>query len=179
MRALILIVAALPAFASAATLREVTVDHVDGTYVMRSEAWFDVGIEKIFGLLLDWDESTKFSSVVVESRNLAPAPDGRGRFFEKPEFMTNVSKEELDDFTKAVIPFRITGPLADPDIRPDVEEMLKDRAEKEAKKALADKLLGDDKEPPAEGEEPQEEKDIEDQLKDEAKKRLRDLLGGD
>jgi AsmA protein len=102
-----------------------------------------------------------------------------GRFFEKPEFMTNVSKEELDDFTKAVIPFRITGPLADPDIRPDVEEMLKDRAEKEAKKALADKLLGDDKEPPAEGEEPQEEKDIEDQLKDEAKKRLRDLLGGD
>ena len=102
-----------------------------------------------------------------------------GRFFEKPEFVTNVSKEELDDFTKAVIPFRITGPLADPDIRPDVEEMLKDRAEKEAKKALADKLFGDDKEPPAEGEEPQEEKDIEDQLKDEAKKRLRDLLGGD
>ncbi len=102
-----------------------------------------------------------------------------GRFFEKPEFVTNVSKEELDDFTKAVIPFRITGPLADPDIRPDVEEMLKDRAEQEAKKALADKLFGDDKEPPAEGEEPQEEKDIEDQLKDEAKKRLRDLLGGD
>jgi AsmA protein len=103
-----------------------------------------------------------------------------GRFLEKPEFVTNVSEEELDDFTKAVIPFRITGPLADPDIKPDVEEMLKDRAEKEAKKAIADKLFGDDeKEPPQEGEEPQEEKDIEDQLKDEAKKRLRDLLGGD
>ena len=103
-----------------------------------------------------------------------------GRFLEKPEFITAVSEEELDDFTKAVIPFRITGPLADPDIKPDVEEMLKDRAEKEAKKAIADKLFGDDdKEPPPEGEEPQEEKDIEDQLKDEAKKRLRDLLGGD
>ncbi len=103
-----------------------------------------------------------------------------GRFLEKPEFITAVSEEELDDFTKAVIPFRITGPLADPDIKPDVEEMLKDRAEKEAKKAIADKLFGDDeKEPPAEGEEPQEEKDLEDQLKDEAKKRLRDLLGGD
>jgi AsmA protein len=103
-----------------------------------------------------------------------------GRFLEKPEFVTDVSEEELDDFTKAVIPFRITGPLADPDIKPDVEEMLKDRAEKEAKKAIADKLFGDDeKEPPQEGEEPQEEKDIEDQLKDEAKKRLRDLLGGD
>ena len=101
-----------------------------------------------------------------------------GRFLEKPEFVTEVSDQELDDFTKAVIPFRITGPLADPDIKPDVEEMLKDRAEKEAKKALRDKLFGEDKQP-AEGEEPQEEKDLEDQLKDEAKKRLKDLLGGD
>jgi AsmA protein len=102
-----------------------------------------------------------------------------GRFLEKPEFMTGVSEDELDDFTKAVIPFRITGPLADPKIQPDVEEMLKDRAEEEAKKLIMDKLLGDEEQPPAEGEEPQEEKDIEDQLKDEAKKRLRDLLGGD
>ncbi len=102
-----------------------------------------------------------------------------GRFLEKPEFVTDASEEELDDFTKAVIPFRITGSLADPSIRPDVEEMLKDRAEEEAKKLIMDKLLDGDKEPPAEGEEPQEEKDVEDQLKDEAKKRLRDLLGGD
>jgi hypothetical protein len=83
MRALILMLVVLPVFASAATLREVTVDHVDGTYVMRSEAWFDVRIEKIFALLLDWDQSTKFSSVIVESRNLAPAPDGRGRFYSR------------------------------------------------------------------------------------------------
>ena len=102
-----------------------------------------------------------------------------GRFLEKPEFVTDVSQDELDDFTKAVIPFRVTGPLADPDIQPDVEEMLKDRAEEEAKKLIMDKFLEDDEEPPAEGEEPQEEKDVEDQLKDEAKKRLRDLLGGD
>ena len=102
-----------------------------------------------------------------------------GRFLEKPEFVTEVSAKELEDFTKAVIPFRITGPLADPDIRPDLEKMLKERAEKEAKKALLDKVLGEEKEPPPEGEEPQEEKDVEDQLKDEAKKRLRDLLGGD
>jgi AsmA protein len=102
-----------------------------------------------------------------------------GRFLEKPEFVGDVSQDELDDFTKAVIPFRVTGPLADPDIQPDVEEMLKDRAEEEAKKLIMDKLFEDDEEPPAEGEEPQEEKDVEDQLKDEAKKRLRDLLGGD
>lgn len=102
-----------------------------------------------------------------------------GRFLEKPEFVTGVSQEELDDFTKAVVPFRITGPLADPNIKPDLEKMLKERAEREAKKAIMDKLLGDEKEPPPEGEEPQEDKDVEDQLKDEAKKRLRDLLGGD
>jgi hypothetical protein len=92
--------------------------------------------------------------------------------------MTDVSDAELDDFTKAVVPFRVTGPLADPDIAPDLEEMIKDRAEKEAKKALMDKLLGPDETAP-EGEQPAEEKDVEDQLKDEAKKRLRDLLGGD
>jgi AsmA protein len=102
-----------------------------------------------------------------------------GRFLEKPEFVTEVSAKELEGFTKAVIPFRITGPLADPDIKPDLEKMLKERAEKEAKKALLDKVLGEEEEPPPEGEEPQEEKDVEDQLKDEAKKRLRDLLGGD
>ena len=49
----------------------------------------------------------------------------------------------------------------------------------EVMERIVDKLFGDDEEPPAEGEEPQEEKDIEDQLKDEAKKRLKDLLGGD
>ena len=81
MRALIFLIAVLPAFAGAATLREITVDHIDGAYVMRSEVWFDVGIEKIYGLLLDWDESSKFSSVIVESRNLEPGPDGRARYY--------------------------------------------------------------------------------------------------
>ena len=108
-----------------------------------------------------------------------------GRVLEKPEFMTDVSPEELDDFTSAVIPFRITGSLASPAIRPDVEAMLKDRAEEEAKKLIMDKLFGEDEQAPADGEQvpegeapPEEEKDIEDQLKDEARKRLKDLLGG-
>ena len=101
-----------------------------------------------------------------------------GRFLEKPEFATDVTPEELDDFTKAVIPFRITGPLADPKIRPDVEAMLRGAAEDEAKKLIFDKLLGGDEEPgeePADGE-PEEEKDVEDQLKDEARRRLKDLF---
>lgn len=109
----------------------------------------------------------------------------KGRVLEKPEFMTEVSQEELDDFTSAVIPFTITGPLADPSIRPDIEALLKEQVEEEAKQLIIDKLLGGDEEPPADGEEPageeqqpEEEKDVEDQLKDEARKRLKDLLGG-
>ncbi|HSN52900.1 MAG TPA: SRPBCC family protein [Woeseiaceae bacterium] len=85
MRAVLLLIVALPAWAGAATLRDISVDHVDGTYVMRSEVWFDVGIEKIYGLLLDWDQSPKFSSVIKESRNLEPAPDGRGRYYSRTE----------------------------------------------------------------------------------------------
>ena len=101
-----------------------------------------------------------------------------GRFFEKPEFATDVTPEELEDFTKAVIPFRISGPLADPKILPDVEAMLREAAEDEARKLIFDKLLGGDEEPgeeTADGE-PEEEKDVEDQLKDEARRRLKDLF---
>ena len=104
-----------------------------------------------------------------------------GRFLEKPEFATDVTQGELDDFTKAVIPFRITGPLSSPSIGPDLEAMLRDRAEEEAKKILLDKLLGEDEKPEegaaTDGEEPEKEKDLEDQLKDEARKALKDLFG--
>ncbi len=81
MRVLVFLIAVLPVSAGAATLREITVDHVDGAYVMHSEVWFDVNIARIYGLLLDWDQSSKFSSVIVESRDLAPGPDGRARYY--------------------------------------------------------------------------------------------------
>ena len=83
MRALLLILVLLPTLGSAATLRNVTVDRIDGNYVMRSEVWFDASIEKIYGVFLDWDLSTKFSSVVVESRNVEPGDDGRPRFYNR------------------------------------------------------------------------------------------------
>ena len=85
MRALFLAVIAFPACAGAATLRDVTVDHVDGTYVMRSEVWFDVDIRRIYGLLLDWDQSAKFSSVIVESHNIEPGPDGRAGYYSRTQ----------------------------------------------------------------------------------------------
>jgi AsmA protein len=62
------------------------------------------------------------------------------RVLKKPEFVQDATDEELEDFTEAVIPLRITGPLAAPSIKPDVEAMLKKEAEKKIKDKLRDKL---------------------------------------
>jgi len=96
------------------------------------------------------------------------------RVLEKPEFVQGATAEELDEFTGAVIPLRITGPLSAPSIRPDIEAMLKKRAKKDIKNLLRDKLFGSrDKETTEDDAEKREEnKDIEEKLKDS----LRDLL---
>jgi len=102
------------------------------------------------------------------------------RVLEKPEFASGATAAELDEFTEAVIPLRITGPLSAPSVKPDIEGMLKEQVKQkveeqkeELKDRLLDKLIGGGDEAPAEDaaqEEPQEEeKDIEDQLKDSLK----------
>ena len=62
------------------------------------------------------------------------------RVLKKPEFAGDMTAEELEDFTEAVIPLRIEGPLAEPSIQPDIEEMLKDEVEKKVRDKLEDKL---------------------------------------
>lgn len=99
----------------------------------------------------------------------------QARVVEKPEFAGDVGQEELADYTQAIIPLKITGALASPSIKPDVDAMLRKEIEKKGNELL-DKLLGGE-EKPAEGEEtadeqPAEEKSTEDQLKD----KLKDLL---
>ena len=106
----------------------------------------------------------------------------QARVLEKPEFMGDVSDEELQDYTQALIPIRIRGPLSDPSFRPDIEAMF--RAEVEAaieekkdelKEDLLNKLLGGDEEEGAAGEgadTEEEPRDVEDELKD----RLKDLF---
>ncbi len=73
----------------------------------------------------------------------------QARVLEQPEFVDPASATELDDFTEAIIPLSVTGPLADPSIRPDIEAMLtaevKRAVEKEGeklKRRLIDKLIG-------------------------------------
>jgi AsmA protein len=61
--------------------------------------------------------------------------------FDKPEFFgDDVSADEIKDFTKTVIPLRISGPLASPTIAPDFEKLLKDELKKEVEDKIKDKL---------------------------------------
>jgi AsmA protein len=70
------------------------------------------------------------------------------RILEQPEFVEGASEAELEEFTEAEIPLKITGSLLDPTIAPDIEEMLKEevreKVEEEIKDKLLKKLLGDD-----------------------------------
>jgi AsmA protein len=107
------------------------------------------------------------------------------RVLERPDGLQGVSEEELDDFTEAVIPLKITGPISSPSVKPDIEKLVRKQVEKELKDRLFDRLLGGDKEeaPPADAEQPAEgappaegepetapeEKSVEDELKDKLK----------
>ena len=111
------------------------------------------------------------------------------RVLERPDFIEGATEAELAEYTEAVIPIRITGPLADPSVRPDVEDMLREEVKgriEEEKERLEKKLLErlgigkEEEDAPADGENlapdeqpAEEEESVEDQLK----KKLKDLLG--
>lgn len=62
------------------------------------------------------------------------------RVLERPESVTGVTPEELEDFTKVEIPLKITGSLESPKVRPDMEKLLRDQVEKDVEDKLKDKL---------------------------------------
>ena len=64
------------------------------------------------------------------------------RILERPEFLSDATPEELDEFTEAVIPLKVSGPLASPSVQPDLEKLLQNRVEDEIKDKLKDKLKG-------------------------------------
>ncbi len=110
--------------------------------------------------------------------------DLTARVLERPESLTNATAEELDEFTEAVIPLKITGSVSSPSVKPDVEKLLRKRVEEEIKDRLFDKLLGGGKEEPA-GAEPGEEQPVdgepdeepaEEDLEDQLKDKLKDLF---
>ena len=77
--------------------------------------------------------SVDFAAAEVDYRMTA-------RILENPEFAADATAEELDEFTEAKIPLRITGSLADPKIAPDIEEMLKDEVKEKVEEEIKDKL---------------------------------------
>ncbi|MEM8681802.1 MAG: SRPBCC family protein [Pseudomonadota bacterium] len=85
MKRLLLFSLLLTSAADAADLRSVSVEKDGGRYIMSSEVWFDASIEQVYAVLLDWDLSTEFSSVIVESRNLAPDDEGRPQYYSRTE----------------------------------------------------------------------------------------------
>jgi len=62
------------------------------------------------------------------------------RILERPESLEGVTQEELNDFTEAEIPLRITGSLESPSVRPDFEKLIRDKVEEEIEDKIKDKL---------------------------------------
>lgn len=61
--------------------------------------------------------------------------------FEKPELVGDeATAEELEDLSKVRVPIRITGPVAAPSVKPDMEKLLRDAAKKEVEGKLKDAL---------------------------------------
>jgi hypothetical protein len=77
---IVLFVAGLASTAPAAELLSIDVEHDDGTYTMNSEVWFDANVEQVYEIFRYWDNSTKFSSAIVESRDVEPDAEGRPQF---------------------------------------------------------------------------------------------------
>lgn len=77
----ILVIAAFAIRAEAAEMLSIEVDHAKGTYTMTSEVWFDASVAQVYEIFRYWDYSTKFSSAIVESRDIPPDDQGRPGFY--------------------------------------------------------------------------------------------------
>jgi AsmA protein len=62
------------------------------------------------------------------------------RVFDRPELLQGVTEDELNDFTRAEIPLKVSGSLTSPSIKPDVEKLLLKQVEEEIKDQIKDKL---------------------------------------
>lgn len=78
---MLLIVAILSSTARAAEMISVEVNYDEGIYTMNSEIWFDATVEQVYEVFRDWDNSTKFSSAIEESRDMPPDEQGRPQFY--------------------------------------------------------------------------------------------------
>ncbi len=68
-----------------ADLQEVSVDRVDGRYLLRSETLMAASQEELYAVLTNYDLFMKFTSAFTESRNVEPDEQGRPRFYNRME----------------------------------------------------------------------------------------------
>lgn len=78
---LLLLVAAYASTANAAEMLSIEVAHKKGVYTMSSAVWFDATVEQVYEVFRSWDNATKFSSAIVESRDVEPDAEGRPQFY--------------------------------------------------------------------------------------------------
>ena len=81
MRRACLLLLLMAGVANAAELRNIDIDRIDRRYVLKSEVWFDTNVEAIYAVFLNYDLTSRFSSFIVESRNLEPDAAGQRRFY--------------------------------------------------------------------------------------------------
>jgi len=67
--------------AQSADILSIEVDNNKGTYTLTSEVWFDATIPQLFEVYRYWDYSTRFSSAIVEARDLPADEQGRPLFY--------------------------------------------------------------------------------------------------
>ena len=70
---------------SAAELRFIEVDRDDDLYSLQSVTWFDTRPEDLYAVLTDYEMFHRFTSAIVESKNLDPDSEGRPEFYTRME----------------------------------------------------------------------------------------------
>ena len=68
-----------------AELRFIEVERDKSIYSLRSVTWFDADMAAVYAVLKDYDLFHRFSSAIVESRNLDPDTEGRPEYYTRME----------------------------------------------------------------------------------------------
>ncbi len=113
---LILLTLLAPVAAGAAEMRMVHVEHQGKRYVMQSEAVFDVGLEELYEVFLDYDLSPQFSSWIVEARNLELDDGQRGYFIKNRGCLMFICQSTVREGLVTHKPYEHIEAIADPEL---------------------------------------------------------------
>ena len=103
-----------PAAAGAAEMRTLHVEHEGKRYVMQSEAVFDVGLEVLYEVFLDYELSPQFSSWIVEARNVEREDGQRGYFIRNRGCLMFLCQTTVREGRVEYVPFERLDAIADP-----------------------------------------------------------------